>query len=135
MLANRWGTISMAAMFLVYFVVYVWFVMLGFYQLHSRPSGSLRMAVILFRLQVGCMCPLQSQLFTSRTKRMRMTYCGSGSSSTSRKEHSTSGTAAICKVSCSLAGPSAHGWGERRPGPWQNEVLCLRQQQHKPQGA
>ena len=38
--------------------VYVGYLMVGFHQLHLRPSRSLRMAVILFRLQV---CPGSTQ--------------------------------------------------------------------------
>ena len=100
MLANRWGTISMAAMFLVYFLVYLGFLMVGFHQLHSRPSGSLRMAVILFRLQVGAMCPCKVCLLSAGSSACRcvvsadqrpgrMTGHGSGGSSTSQEEHST----------------------------------------------
>ena len=49
---SAWGPYLLASMALCYFVVFLYFMALGFYQLRSRPCSEVRTAVILYRLQV-----------------------------------------------------------------------------------
>ena len=47
-----------------YLIAFIAFMLVGFYQLHARPHRDLRMAVILFRLQVSCCSMIQSTFRT-----------------------------------------------------------------------
>ena len=47
-----WGPYSLTGMTITYFLVFLFYVVSGFYQLHSRPYSDVRPANILFRLQV-----------------------------------------------------------------------------------
>ena len=51
-LDSPWGPYLVASMTLCYFVVFLYYMALGFYQLRSRPHHDVRTAVILYRLQV-----------------------------------------------------------------------------------
>ena len=48
---SEWGPYMLCAMTLCYFLSFLFYVALGFYQLRSRPYHEMRTAVILFRLQ------------------------------------------------------------------------------------
>ena len=51
--SSAWGPYCLAAMPIVYFAFFLYFLAIGYYQQHSRPVyHDLRAAVILFRLQV-----------------------------------------------------------------------------------
>ena len=49
---SNWGPYMLASMTLIYFIVFLYYMALGFYQLRSRPYSDVRTAVILYRLQV-----------------------------------------------------------------------------------
>lgn len=52
-LDSPWGPYLLASMTLCYFIVFLYYMALGFHQLRSRPYHDVRTAVILYRLQVS----------------------------------------------------------------------------------
>ena len=49
---SAWGGLAISFMTLGWFLAYVGYILVGFYQMHARPYRHIRTAVILFRLQV-----------------------------------------------------------------------------------
>ena len=47
-----WGSFGIAGMTLAYFMAYIGYYVVGYYQLMARSQRSARTATILFRLQV-----------------------------------------------------------------------------------